>query len=61
MLKIFWISSYSEQLGQFEPNLRHKTLFLGENIQVCSNEGPCPSQRGDNFSEIVKLKILKIF
>ena len=30
-----------------------------EEIQVCSNEGPCPSQRGDK-SEIVKI-ILKIF
>ena len=34
----------------------------GEGIQVCSNEGDCPSPRGDN-SETVKIhwKFLKIF
>ena len=39
----------------------HK-VSLGKGIQVCSNEGPPPSQRGDNW-EIIKInwQLLKIF
>jgi hypothetical protein len=29
----------------------HKS-FLGEGIQVCSNEGDCPSPRGDNSKRV---------
>ena len=31
-----------------------QTTFLGEGIQVCSNEGACPFPRGDTY-EITKI------
>ena len=60
--KLFTFSSSSpEPLGHFQPNLAQSILgCMG--FQVCSNEGPCPFSRGDNY-EIVKIhwRNLKIF
>ena len=51
--KLFTFSSSSpEPLGQFQPNLTQS--ILSKWIQVCSNEGPRPFPRGDNY-EIAKI------
>ena len=47
--KLFTFSSSSpEPLGQFQPNLAQSMN------QVCSNEGPRPFPRGDNY-ELAKI------
>ena len=47
--KLFTFSSSSpEPFGQFQPNLAQR------GIQVFSNKGPRPSQRGDN-RELMKI------
>ena len=45
--------SFQEPLGQFEPNLAQKLIFVMR-TQICSNEGPCPFPREDNY-EIEKI------
>ena len=57
--KLFTFSSSSpEPLGQFQPNLATKHSWV-KGIQVCSNEGPRPFPRGDNY-EIAKNTLTKL-
>ena len=48
----FTFSSSPEPLSQFQPNLAQSILVKG--IKFCSNEGPRPFRRGDNY-KIVKI------
>ena len=51
--KLSTFSSFPELQAPFQPNLAQSILGLRE-IQVCSNEGPHPFPRGDNY-EIAKI------
>ena len=43
--------SSSEPLGQFKKKTWHKASLCG-GIQLCSNDGPRPSPRGDNSETV---------
>jgi hypothetical protein len=47
-LKIF----FSRTTGPILTRINIKLIILGEGIQICSNEGDCPSPRGDNSKRI---------
>ena len=52
---------FSRTTGPIFNQIWHKSS-LGEGLQVCSNEGDCPSPRGDNSKRVkIHWKFLKIF